>query len=235
MNSDSFDIVFENSRTNKTSDVPTEVEEDEEETNDSSCNVIVKCKSGPDKGSRSQPTVYASGKVFLYIQMQLCRKESLRDWLKDNVNRSQEEIKIIFEQIVMAVEYVHLKGLIHRDLKPSNIFFSMEGEVKIGDFGLVTGMEECTGENVPVTTNSSEKHTQAVGTQLYMSPEQLQGLHYNYKVDIYSLGVILFELLVPFRTVMERNKTLSDLRDNQFPDSFCQKFPEEVNVVNFYM
>ncbi|GLV37655.1 pancreatic eIF-2alpha kinase [Carabus blaptoides fortunei] len=227
LNSDSFDIVFENSRTDKTT--PSVVKEDKEETNDSSCNVIVKCKAGPDKGSRSQPTVYASGKIFLYIQMQLCRKKSLRDWLKDNVNRSQDEIKIIFEQIVLAVEYVHLKGLIHRDLKPSNIFFSMEGEVKIGDFGLVTGMEECTGENVLVTdkTDSSEKHTQAVGTQLYMSPEQLRGLHYNYKVDIYSLGVILFELLVPFRTVMERNKTLSDLRSNKFPHSFCQNFQKE--------
>lgn len=55
---------------------------------------------------------------YLYIQMQLCHKNSLREWLKDNIqNRNMKYILDIFSQIVQAVEYVHLQGLIHRDLK----------------------------------------------------------------------------------------------------------------------
>lgn len=59
-----------------------------------------------------------SSRMYLFIQMQLCKKESLRDWLKDNVHvRHSSAIINIFNQIVQAVEYVHMQGLIHRDLK----------------------------------------------------------------------------------------------------------------------
>ncbi|XP_017849156.1 eukaryotic translation initiation factor 2-alpha kinase isoform X2 [Drosophila busckii] len=171
-------------------------------------------------------------KVYLYIQMQLCRKESLRDWLRDN--RTEERaahIAHIFHQIVDAVDYVHLKGLIHRDLKPSNIFFSQDGQIKIGDFGLVTDMGE-----IPNLVNdcgdhsglpSCARHTQQVGTHLYMSPEQLLGQHYDYKVDIYSLGLIFFELHVYFSTEMERIKTLRALRGGHYPHTFGNQYPEQ--------
>lgn len=100
--------------------------------------------------------------------------------------------------------------MIHRDLKPSNIFFAPDGSIKIGDFGLVTAMAEEAyalandgHRNVgysPVFIN----HTDQVGTQLYMSPEQIEGKPYSYKVDIFSLGLILFELLWPLSTQMEQ-------------------------------
>jgi hypothetical protein len=65
-----------------------------------------------------------ASRMFLFIQMQLCRRESLREWLRDNVsNRSTCVVLPMFEQIVQAVEYVHLQGLIHRDLKVRSIYY----------------------------------------------------------------------------------------------------------------
>jgi len=64
----------------------------------------------------------------------------------------------------------------------------------------------------------------------YFSVYQAQSLPYNYKVDIYSLGVILFELLVPFHTDMERSCTLMELRNNKFPSHFQQQFQMEVRI-----
>ncbi|XP_034485618.1 eukaryotic translation initiation factor 2-alpha kinase [Drosophila innubila] len=175
-------------------------------------------------------------KVYLYIQMQLCRKESLRDWLRDNRTEARAaHIAHIFHQIVDAVDYVHLKGLIHRDLKPSNIFFSQDGQIKIGDFGLVTDTVD-----IPNVSNdcgdhsglpSNVRHTQQVGTHLYMSPEQLRGQHYDYKVDIYSLGLIFFELHVYFSTEMERIKTLRALRDGLYPADFGSHYPEQYELL----
>ncbi|XP_032595670.1 eukaryotic translation initiation factor 2-alpha kinase isoform X2 [Drosophila grimshawi] len=193
--------------------------------------------------SNGSPLTMANGcptkpnKVYLYIQMQLCRKESLRDWLRDNRTEARAtHIAHIFHQIVDAVDYVHLKGLIHRDLKPSNIFFSQDGQIKIGDFGLVTDMadipnggNDCGGDSSGLA--SSARHTQQVGTHLYMSPEQLRGQHYDYKVDIYSLGLIFFELHVYFSTEMERVKTLRALRDGQYPEDFVSHKPEQYELL----
>lgn len=62
-----------------------------------------------------------------------------------------------------------------------------------------------------------------------MSPEQLKGRQYSYKVDIYSLGLILFELLMVFSTEMERIETIKMLRQNRFPDGFKENFESEVS------
>jgi serine/threonine protein kinase len=67
------------------------------------------------------------------------------------------------------------------------------------------------------------QHTDQVGTELYMSPEQRARRPYSHKVDIYSLGLILFEMLVPFSTQMERVTVLSDLRKNKFPGHFLNQ------------
>ncbi|XP_018333470.1 eukaryotic translation initiation factor 2-alpha kinase [Agrilus planipennis] len=185
----------------------------------------------------SQGNVFTNDKTppaFLYIQMQLCREESLKDWLKNNKNREKTILLNIFTQILEAVEYVHLQGLIHRDLKPSNIFFSLEGQIKIGDFGLVTTMDDAPP--FPSINSSpailSNGYTQAVGTKLYMSPEQYKGEKYDYKVDIYSLGVIFFELLIPFFTEMERVKALTNLRNKVFPLEFPKEYKHEKALLN---
>lgn len=75
-----------------------------------------------------------------------------------------------------------------------------------------------------------KKHTQRVGTSLYMSPEQAKGQAYNYKVDIYSLGLILFELLNYFHTETERYKVLQAIKNNKYPDDFESGFKDEVKL-----
>ncbi|MGH0183525.1 UNVERIFIED_CONTAM: hypothetical protein FKN15_012328 [Acipenser sinensis] len=164
---------------------------------------------GPATVLTARDAKLPSPKVFLYIQMQLCRKDNLKDWMSKRgcvEQRSRPECLGIFLQIAEAVEFLHSKGLMHRDLKPSNIFFTMDDVVKVGDFGLVTAMEQEEEEEAAVLTPmpAYARHTGQVGTKLYMSPEQLSGNSYSHKVDIYSLGLILFELLCPFSTQMER-------------------------------
>ncbi|XP_062852125.1 eukaryotic translation initiation factor 2-alpha kinase 3 [Trichomycterus rosablanca] len=187
----------------------------------------------PITAARLPPTP----KVYLYIQMQLCRKENLKDWM---AQRSQPELREhsqcldIFLQIAEAVDFIHSKGLMHRDLKPSNIFFTLDDVVKVGDFGLVTAMDQEEDDDDLSTLTPMPvyaRHTGQVGTKLYMSPEQLSGNSYSHKVDIYSLGLILFELLYPFRTQMERVKTLTEVRALKFPSSFCKNNVQEAQMV----
>ncbi|XP_063040143.1 eukaryotic translation initiation factor 2-alpha kinase 3 [Engraulis encrasicolus] len=192
--------------------------------------------STPPSAAACRPL--ATPKVYLYIQMQLCRKENLKDWMGQRGApelREHSECLNIFLQIAEAVEFLHSKGLMHRDLKPSNIFFTMDDVVKVGDFGLVTAMdqEEEDQEEMSALTPMPvyARHTGQVGTKLYMSPEQLSGNSYSHKVDIYSLGLILFELLCPFRTQMERVRTLTDVRSLQFPASFTKNNVEEEEMV----
>ncbi|KAL6105903.1 eif2ak3 [Pungitius sinensis] len=254
--SSSFDIVFEDSGCDRDADADAVSDTDSASLStttekNSSSSSRTRQSVPPSSCSPPRPTslilalpptpqtqrVQPSPKVYLYIQMQLCRKENLKDWMAQRClpeQRENNQCLDIFLQIAEAVDFLHSKGLMHRDLKPSNIFFTMDDVVKVGDFGLVTAMEQEEDEDessaltpAPLLT----RHTGQVGTKLYMSPEQLSGNSYSHKVDIYSLGLILFELLYPFRTQMERVRTLTEVRALRFPEAFSKNNVQELSMV----
>ncbi|TMS36818.1 hypothetical protein L596_003896 [Steinernema carpocapsae] len=153
--------------------------------------------------------------VYMYIQMELCQRETLHEWLLSNQTRDKQQMCRWFRELVDAVEYVHSQGLIHRDLKPQNIFFAANGRLKVGDLGLATqnlnGDRFVEGDD-PAPFSDLCIHTGNVGTRTYMSPEQLLGKPYDSKIDVFALGLIFCEMIKSFVTVMERIEILQGLQ-----------------------
>ncbi|KAG6924564.1 eukaryotic translation initiation factor 2 alpha kinase 1 [Chelydra serpentina] len=186
--------------------------------------------------------------LMLHIQMQLC-EISLWDWIVDRNKRCGERTEEssspyhlvdvswtlkIFQELLEGVYYIHSKGVVHRDIKPRNVFLhGSDYHVKIGDFGLACRdiIQENPNHSLKTEKINGLKHTSGVGTCLYASPEQLQGSHYDFKSDMYSVGVILLELFQPFGTEMERTKVLTSLRNGHVPSSFSNKWPVQTKYV----
>ncbi|XP_024916839.1 interferon-induced, double-stranded RNA-activated protein kinase isoform X2 [Cynoglossus semilaevis] len=170
-----------------------------------------------------------SPQQFLYIKMELCSTETLKNWIeKRNEKNGQdsergEEALNLAEQIVAGVEYIHQKKLIHRDLKPPNIMFGQDKKVKIGDFGLVTTEADDNDENLM-------KRTKGTGTHSYMAPEQ-HNKSYDRKVDIFALGLIYFELLWKISTGHERDKVFMEVKSQKFHKDFQFCFSKEHKII----
>uniref|UniRef100_A0A8C8S7G2 Eukaryotic translation initiation factor 2 alpha kinase 2 n=1 Tax=Pelusios castaneus TaxID=367368 RepID=A0A8C8S7G2_9SAUR len=152
----------------------------------------------------------------LFIQMEFCEKGTLYGWIDARKAVDPTDSLRKFQQIVRGVEYIHSKGFIHRDLKPANIFISNKDKIKIGDFGLVTSVTD-------------DLRTTEKGTTSYMSPEQY-GDKYGPEVDLFALGLILFEILWNFSTRYERSKWWDKIRNSEFPEEFNKRFPEEKHI-----
>ncbi|XP_052536484.1 eukaryotic translation initiation factor 2-alpha kinase 1 isoform X3 [Tympanuchus pallidicinctus] len=187
-------------------------------------------------------------RLMLYIQMQLCEL-SLWDWIAARNRRCSEKTEDaagpyhlvdvswtmkIFEELLEGVCYIHSMGVMHRDIKPRNIFLhGSDHQVKIGDFGLAC--QDLLWDDADQWFHTGRinglTHTSGVGTCLYASPEQLQGSDYDFKSDMYSLGVILLELFQPFGTEMERAEVITNVRNGHIPRNFYKKWPVQAKYV----
>src|SRR5947209_7552505 len=135
-----------------------------------------------------------------FIAMELLLGQTLRHVMKQK-QVPVEQIIRYGEQIADALDCAHSQGIIHRDIKPANIFLTQRGQVKVLDFGLAkltVRPPDCGGisEGTVTQTASSDLTNpgEFVGTASYMSPEQARGQELNQQTDLFSLGVMLYEM-----------------------------------------
>jgi eukaryotic-like serine/threonine-protein kinase len=126
-------------------------------------------------------------KSRMYIAMEYVEGPSLRAMMRDGGGMPTEKALDIARQIAEALVYMHGEGVVHRDLKPENILVTTDGQIKIMDFGIALD------ESARRLTWSGLSST--IGTPDYMAPEQVSGRRGDVRTDIYSLGVILYEML----------------------------------------
>jgi translation initiation factor 2-alpha kinase 4 len=170
----------------------------------------------------------------LFLQMEYCRC-TLRQLLDGTSEVDALQSWRWIQQIVEGLSHIHSQGIVHRDLKPVNIFTAQDGTLKIGDFGLArfhTGAQATALALGDTELRAESDATTGVGTFLYAAPEIQQGLPHDSKVDIYSVGVIAFEMLRRFGTAMERVAVLTELRASRtLPPAFVAAFPVQAALI----
>ena len=169
-------------------------------------------------------------KTYFFIQMEFCEGLTLRQYIDNNIEKglSENTIFIFTYQLLKSLKKIHEHNIIHRDIKPDNIFVINNHSIKIGDFGLATEMKEIKKDKgsknnllIPYNKKSSNSLIKGYnescleGTPIYISPEQIERKAINGKVDIYALGLVLYEMCGCFLTQMERRKCLEDLKVNR--------------------
>lgn len=130
-----------------------------------------------------------SGTTFCFMALEYVRGESLADRIARDKQLPEEEVLSILEQAAAGLGVIHDRGMVHRDIKPGNLLLAQNGQVKITDFGIAKAAEA-----VPLTRTGM-----VVGTAQYVSPEQAQGLEVTPATDVYSLGVVGYEMLAGAR------------------------------------
>ena len=129
----------------------------------------------------------------VYLLIEICLNQTLNELLKRRKKLTELEVQCYAVQIIKALKYLHAHRVIHRDLKLGNLFISDKMEIKVGDFGLATKLEF-----------DGERKRTVCGTPNYIAPEILEGkTGHSYEVDIWSLGVIMYTLIIgkpPFET-----------------------------------
>jgi serine/threonine-protein kinase len=119
-----------------------------------------------------------------YIAMEVLAGTTLKDWCrKENLQPIKQVLELVVK-VAQALDHAHSQGVVHRDIKPANIMFTKDGIAKITDFSIAR-----------ITTSTKTRTDVIFGTPIYMSPEQIAGEKVDGRSDLFSLGVVLYELL----------------------------------------
>lgn len=131
-------------------------------------------------------TIYDAGEEddLGYIAMEMLQGTILKAWTRHSTLLPVDTVLSILATVADALDYAHQQGVVHRDIKPANIMLTNNRVVKVMDFGIAT-----------LVSSSRTKSEMVLGTPTYMSPEQIAGKKVDGRSDIYSLGVVMFELL----------------------------------------
>lgn len=145
-----------------------------------------------------------------YIVMEYVKGKTLKQLITENVRLSYERAIDIAIQITKALDCAHRNNIIHRDIKPQNILITEEGIVKVTDFGIAKASSNVT------ITNSNK----VIGSAHYFSPEQARGNYVDTRTDIYSLGIVIYEMVtgrLPFDAESPVTIALKHLQDTAIP------------------
>lgn len=145
--------------------------------------------------------IYGFGKANsrYYLAMEYVSGKTVRELLKENLIDKLKALEISV-QVAKALSAAHKAGIVHRDIKPENIIVTDDGLVKVLDFGLAKpfALQNDTGHR-SLSTSLNTKPGMIIGTTAYMSPEQIRGKELDLRTDIWSLGVVTYEMLASRR------------------------------------
>ncbi len=170
-----------------------------------------------------------------YMVMEYVEGVTLSDVIRERITLNVAEAMPIFLELLDGLAAAHSKGIVHRDIKPGNIMLAMGEDgvhVKLLDFGIAKLLDE-----EDHTVQSLTKTGEALGTPLYMSPEQIQSFKIDYRSDLYSLGCVMFSCLTgapPFvgeQKFMTMDKHLSEKPLSLKEASLGLDFPPELEAV----
>ncbi len=146
------------------------------------------------------------GETVAFV-MEYIEGESLKEFLDRKGKLGDEQIQYILQQMLDALEYVHVQGLVHRDIKPSNFMLTSQGKVMLMDFGIAKQLNPGSPEYTSTGTN------QQMGTAMYMSPEQVKSTKdVTHVTDIYSLGVVLWQMVTGKRPYNQTELSIPEIQ-----------------------
>ena len=158
-----------------------------------------------------------------YIVMELIEGITLKEYISKKGRLSVKEATSIAIQVSMGLDAAHSHGIVHRDVKPQNIIISMDGKVKVTDFGIARAASSNT-----ISSN-------VMGSDHYSSPEQVRGGYSDEKSDIYSLGITMYEMVtgkVPFDGDTTVAIAIKHLQEEMVPPSvFAEDLPHSLEQI----